>query len=65
MGKTVFDVLEEKLVATQRACEDSLTEGAVKSFDEYRYTCGVIRGLATARREVSDLARHYRENDDD
>jgi len=65
MGKTVFDVLEEKLLASQRACEETLTEGAVKSFDEYRHTCGVIRGLALARREITDLARHYRENDDD
>lgn len=65
MAKTVFDVLEEKLAAAQQASEESLTEGAAKSFDEYRHTCGVIRGLATARREVADLARHYRETNDD
>lgn len=65
MAATVFDVLDEKLAAAQRAQEESLTEGAAKSFDEYRHTCGVIRGLATARREVADLARHYRDSDDD
>ena len=71
MAKTVFDVLEEKLAAAQRTCEESLTEGAAKSFDAvndyaaYRELCGVIRGLATARREVADLARHYRDTDDD
>jgi len=65
MARTVFEVLEEKLAAAQRASEESLTEGAAKSFDEYRHTCGVIRGLATARREIADLARHYRDSDDD
>ena len=65
MAKTVFDVLEEKLAAAQRASEESLTEGAAKSFDEYRHTCGVIRGLATARREIADLAKNYREFEDD
>lgn len=65
MAKTVFDVLDEKYAAMQRGYEESLSEGAAKSFDEYRHTCGVIRGLATARRELADLARHYRDNDDD
>ena len=64
MGKTVFDVLEEKLAAAQRASEESLTEGAAKSFDEYRHTCGVIRGLALATEILEDLVHRLEKSDD-
>jgi major membrane immunogen (membrane-anchored lipoprotein) len=65
MSKTVFDVLEEKFVELSRSYEVDLASGAAASYDKYKEMCGVIRGLALALREVEDLARHYRENDDD
>jgi hypothetical protein len=65
MAKTVFDVLDEKIVAQQRDFEDHLNSGGAKDFAEYRNTCGVIRGLAIARRELSDLLRAYKDQDDD
>lgn len=65
MAKTVFDVLDEKLVAQQRNFEEHLSSGGAKDFSEYRDTCGVIRGLAIARRELSDLLRVYKDQEDD
>jgi hypothetical protein len=65
MAKTVFDVLEEKIAAQQRNFEEHLSSGGAKDFPEYRDTCGVIRGLAIARRELSDLLRVYKEQNDD
>jgi hypothetical protein len=65
MAKTVFDVLEEKIAAQQRNFEEHLSAGGAKDFPEYRDTCGVIRGLVIARRELSDLLRVYKEQNDD
>ena len=65
MAKTVFDALEEKFADHQRIYEEHLRSGSPKDFAEYKETCGVIRGLAIARREILDLLRVHREQDDD
>jgi hypothetical protein len=65
MAKTVFDVLDEKLADAQRNQEEFISSGGAKTFEGYREACGVIRGLAQARRELQDLAKHYRETDND
>ena len=38
-----------------------LAGGGAKDFAEYRDVCGAIRGLAIARREVADLAKHVQD----
>lgn len=65
MGRTVFDVLDERISDSLSAAQDSLTSGSAKDFAEYREACGYIRGLETALREVRDLARIQLEDDDD
>lgn len=35
----------------------SLVDGAAKSLEDYRYTCGVIQGLNLARSYIEDLSR--------
>ena len=65
MAKTVFDVLEERLAAAQQNQEEFITAGGAKTFEGYKETCGVIRGLTQARRELQDLAKNYMENEDD
>jgi len=40
---------------------DALASGRCKSFDEYRYTCGVLRGLYTAEEYLMDLAKKVEE----
>jgi hypothetical protein len=65
MAKTVFDALDEKLADAQRNQEEFISSGGAKTFEGYREACGVIRGLAQARRELQDLAKHYRETDND
>ena len=62
---TVFDVLEQKYKETLTSARDHLCGGGAKDFAEYRETCGYIRGVETALREVQDLARNYLEEDDD
>lgn len=65
MAKTVFDVLDDRIVKAIRDNEDFLTSGGAKTLEGYREACGVIRGLTLARRELQDLAKNYMEQDDE
>ena len=42
----------------------ALQQGAAKSFDEYKYLCGVIRGLSLAQSHVTDLMRRLESFDE-
>jgi hypothetical protein len=44
--------------------EEDLGASSAKSYEEYRYMCGVITGLLTARRFISDLTRSMEEADE-
>ena len=52
MAKTVFQVLEEKLDELQKQQEEWMNGGSAQNYAEYKESCGVIRGLAHARREI-------------
>lgn len=62
---TVLEVLDRKYAEAEAAQKDFVNSGGAKSFEEYREACGVIRGLAIARREVADLAKHVQESEED
>ncbi len=64
MAKTVFDVLINKLNQRIDAVQDSLVSGTCQDFAAYKEQCGVIHGLALARREVQDLAKHLKDDDE-
>lgn len=64
MAKTVYDVLIQRFKELRVDQERALFDGAAKDFPEYREICGVIRGLATAIREVEDLMRIQGDDDD-
>jgi hypothetical protein len=42
----------------------SLVDGAAKTLEDYRYTCGVIQGLNLARSYIEDLLRRLENFDD-
>jgi hypothetical protein len=65
MALTVFDVLDKKLAELQQSQEDFLAGGGATDFAQYKESCGVIRGLAAARREIEDLSRNYTDDIDD
>ncbi len=65
MAKTVFDVLDDRLVAAIGDQEVFITSGGAKTLEGYKEACGVIRGLTLARRELQDLAKNYMEENDD
>jgi len=65
MAPTVFDVLDKKLAELQQTQEEHIATGGANSFAQYKESCGVIRGLAAARREIEDLSRNYTDDIDD
>jgi hypothetical protein len=58
------DALRSKLRTDMNNYADDLASGACKSYDEYQYLCGVIRGLATAERQLIDLAEELEKQDE-
>lgn len=65
MANTVMDLLQRKLREQEDSHVQALAGGAVIDYASYRELCGVIRGLQTAQREIADLVRKLKENDDD
>jgi hypothetical protein len=66
----MYEVLKvAERVATQidediKRLEEDLGASSAKTFEEYRYMCGVITGLLTARRFLSDLTKNMESHDD-
>jgi len=58
-------VLDKKLAELQQSQEDFLAGGGATDFAQYKESCGVIRGLTAARREIEDLSRNYTDDIDD
>lgn len=58
--KHLLNELHEE-IATNTA---ALQQGAPKSFDEYKYLCGVIRGLSLAQSHITDLMRRLESFDE-
>lgn len=64
MNNTVMDLLKQKLQEQEDSHVRALVEGAVADYATYRELCGVIRGLQTAQREIADLVRKLKDQDD-
>ena len=65
MDQKVLDHLSKKLKEQEDSHIEALAGGAVNDYAAYRELCGVIRGLQTAQREIGDLVRKLKANDDD
>jgi len=65
MSNTVMDLLQRKLKEQEDSHIQALAGGAVMDYAAYRELCGVIRGLQTAQREIADLVRKLKDDDED
>lgn len=65
MSNTVMDLLQRKLKEQEDSHVQALAGGAVADYAAYRELCGVIRGLQTAQREIADLVRKLKDDDED
>lgn len=65
MAKSVFDVLQEKLLEHRKTHVDFLASGGAVDFAVYQHQCGLIRGLDLALRDIQDLAQNFMDENDD
>ena len=65
MDTKVMERLNKKLEEQVRSHSEALVEGQSKDYAHYRELCGVIRGLQTAQREIADLVRKLKDDNDD
>jgi hypothetical protein len=65
MDDQALDFLKRRLEEERQNIIESLGDGVAKDYADYQRMCGVIRGLLTAQREINDLLRKLKDNDDD
>ena len=63
MNETL-EFLMSEIEERRKAIIESLGDGAAKTFDEYRYTAGMVRGLLTAQSLIADLATRMENSDE-
>ena len=65
MDMRIWDLLDRKLEEQVKSHSEALVAGQPKDYAHYRELCGVIRGLQTAQREIGDLVRKLKDDNDD
>jgi hypothetical protein len=65
MATSAFDLLVEQLEGKTQQLQDFIASGRATTFEEYKGTCGEIRGLLIARGYVLDLKQRMENSDDE
>ena len=65
MDTKIFELLNKKIEDQVKSHSEALVSGQSKDYAQYRELCGVIRGLQTAQREIGDLVRKLKDDNDD
>jgi len=53
---TFSDAISLEIIKQVKYLSETLSQGSIKSFDEYKHVCGQIQGLLTANEILKDLA---------
>lgn len=61
---SALDYLNSKLEEERSNVTSFLSQGTVKSFEEYHRLCGIIQGLDAAKNLISDLAKRMETDDE-
>jgi hypothetical protein len=56
-----LDVLQKKIRERMNDIADAISTGSCKNYEQYQRLCGIIEGLASAERDLLDIAE--RRND--
>jgi len=59
---TFVEAVSLEILKQVKYLSETLSQGSIKSFDEYKHVCGQIQGLLTANEILKDLAERI---DDD
>jgi len=65
MDTKIFEILNKRIEDQIKSHSEALVSGQSKDYAQYRELCGVIRGLQTAQREIGDLVRKLKDDNDD
>ena len=57
-------VLVDDFLKDIESHKEKLASAGCRTFDEYKYTCGLIQGLGRAVQAITDLAKKAEEADD-
>lgn len=59
------DYLRKRIRERSLVISGAVSSGAMKSYDEYMYSCGKIEGLAMAESELNELMLAYTKESND
>jgi len=62
--RQALDLLIQQIDASIKQIEEDLGAKSAKSYEEYCNKCGVITGLLTARRNITDLTKNMEDSDE-
>ena len=62
--KQALDLLIQQIDVSIKQIEEDLGAKSAKSYEEYCNKCGVITGLLTARRNITDLTKNLENSDE-
>jgi hypothetical protein len=65
MNDHALELALKKIENEKKLIIENLADGVAKDYAEYQNLCGVIRGLLTAQREINDLLRKLKDDDDE
>jgi hypothetical protein len=65
MNDQTLELALKKIENEKKLIIENLADGVAKDYAEYQNLCGVIRGLLTAQREINDLLRKLKDDDDE
>lgn len=59
-----LEYLMSEIEDRRKMMVESLGDGAPKTFEEYKFAAGVVRGLLTAQGIIADLAKRMENSDE-
>jgi hypothetical protein len=65
MDNQILELLNKRIEEHVKSHSEALVMGQSKDYAHYQLLCGVIRGLQTAQREIGDLVRKLKDDNDD
>ena len=64
MDTAALEYLSKKVQEEIDIMSDDLARGGAKDHGEYKYSCGIVRGLMMANGFIAELAQRMEQDDD-
>lgn len=64
MNNDLLRYLMDEITKAQKSIEGEVVMGTVKDYSEYRYSCGVYRGLLMASNLINETAERMEQSDE-